>query len=71
MPDDRKARVAHYRHGGGGREPLAAPDEGGSHTHYTPSRQHGLGSLTSRRPPSYAELFRQTPTGPRPTEPAP
>lgn len=61
MPDDAPTTVTHYRSAGGSREPLAAPGEGGDHVHYQPSRQHGIGVLTSRRP---ATLFRPSPTGP-------
>lgn len=60
MPEDRRAVVSHYRSGGGGREPLAAPGEGGDHIHYQPPRHQGLGVILSRRP---ANLFAR-PTGP-------
>ena len=33
-----------------GREPLAAPEEGGSHVHYQPTQRAGIGSITSKRP---------------------
>lgn len=37
-----------FRHGPGGREPLAAPGAGGDHVHYTPMKRTGLGCITSR-----------------------
>lgn len=61
MPDDVPTTVTHYRLSAGGREPLAAPGQGGDHVHYQPRRQHGIGVLTSRRPP---QLFPPRPTGP-------
>lgn len=38
-----------FRHTAKGREPLAAPGEGGEHVHYTPSKQIGIGCITSKR----------------------
>lgn len=32
-----------------GREPLAAPNEGGTHLHYQPTRRVGIGSITSNK----------------------
>lgn len=39
---------AAFRHGPKGREPLAAPNQGGSHVHYQPLKRAGLGCITSR-----------------------
>jgi len=43
------ARESLFRHTARGREPLAAPDEGGTHLHYTPTRRVGVGSITSNK----------------------
>ena len=37
-----------FRHGPGGREPLAPPGRAGDHVHYTPMKRAGLGVITSR-----------------------
>lgn len=41
-----------FRHGPGGREPLAPPGAGGDHVHYTPKKSVGIGCITSRRDPA-------------------
>lgn len=48
-----------FRHGAGGREPLAPPGQAGDHVHYTPLRRAGLGCITSReqRPTSAHSFF--------------
>ena len=45
-----RARIeeTQHRHGPRGLEPLAPPGEGGTHVHYIPSKQTGLGCITSR-----------------------
>ena len=43
------ARESLFRHTARGREPLSAPDEGGTHLHYTPTRRVGVGSITSNK----------------------
>lgn len=47
---------AAFRHGPKGREPLAAPGQGGDHVHYQPMRRVGIGCITSRNPPKTPEL---------------
>ena len=44
-----RARVQEtmFRQSATGREPLAPPGEGGTHIHYTPTRQSGIGCITS------------------------
>ncbi len=37
-----------FRHGPGGREPLAPPGQAGDHVHYSPMKRAGLGVITSR-----------------------
>jgi hypothetical protein len=51
MPDPRESRTSQsqFRRAGGGREALAPPS-GSIHVHYTPSRQTGIGVVTSRPP---------------------
>lgn len=51
MPQPRESRISQsaFRRSGGMREALAAPDAG-AHVHYTPSRQTGIGVVTSRPP---------------------
>lgn len=49
-----------YRTTSAGREPLAPPNEGGTHVHYVGLRRAGLGCITSRRrgetaPPTFYE----------------
>ncbi len=50
-----------FRTTGRGREPLSAPEEGGSHVHYQPTRRAGIGSITStppgRRPLTFFEYL--------------
>jgi hypothetical protein len=49
-----------YRTTATGREPLAAPNEGGTHVHFIGLKRVGLGCITSRRrgeivPPTFYE----------------
>lgn len=51
-----------YRTTAGGREPLAAPNEGGTHVHFIGLKRAGLGCITSRRrgesaPPTFYECL--------------
>lgn len=50
-----------FRHGPGGREPLAAPNEGGSHVHYSSLQRSGLGCITStplgHKPLTFEEML--------------
>lgn len=54
-----------FRNGPGGREPLAPPGEGGTHVHHQPSKQVGLGCITSRQRPevTFWELLAWTLSG--------
>ena len=42
-----KTDEAVFRHGAGGREPLAVPDAG-AHVHYSSLQRSGLGCITSK-----------------------
>jgi len=44
----RRTQDRHYRHSARGREPLAAPGQGGDHVHYQPTTKAGIGCITSR-----------------------
>jgi len=50
--ESRRTDETSFRRGKHGREPIAAPGSGGDHVHYQPSKQTGLGCITSRPRPT-------------------
>lgn len=71
MIDPDRIAWTHYRARAGGREPIAAAQNG---IHYTPSRRVGLGTITSRRPepapePEPVDVLAAIKNGARPCRP--